>query len=300
MGLKRILLIFFIYLVVLAVIGITAFYTIPAIANSLSEFIDKLPQLIPDLMERFQNLNDRLRQIIPQQFQGQVDKYISNILGAIGTAVTSSLGATFSVITGTFGMILGFATLPIFLFYLLKDKEKLMQGFYSGMSPWTAEQSRGILSILDGVLGKYIRAQILLGLVVGILDFIGLFIIGIPFAPVLAFWAALTELIPVIGPWLGAIAGIIVTLAVDPSKILWVAILYLVVQLLENSLLVPKIQGQYLEIHPAIIIILLVIGGEFAGLWGIILIVPVTATIIKIYRFIAHITRREDIQSPET
>ncbi|MDD5701060.1 MAG: AI-2E family transporter [Dehalococcoidales bacterium] len=295
MGLKRILLIIFIYILILAAIGITGFFTVPVIANSISQFIDDLPQLVPELTQRFQNFIDNLRRSIPPQFQDQVNTYLSNIFGTIGGAVTGALGATFSIITGTFGTILGFAALPVFLFYILKDKEKLTQGFYSGMSAWAAEHTRNIASIIDRTMGGYIRAQIILGLSVGTLDFIGLFILGIPFAPALAFWAALTELIPILGPWLGALAGIIVTLAAAPDKILWVAILYLSVQLLENNLLVPRIQSEYLKIHPAIILILLVIGGEFAGLWGIILIVPVTSAVVRAYRYIMNITRKEDI-----
>jgi len=115
-------------------------------------------------------------------------------------------------------------------------------------------------------------------------------------APVLAVFAGLTELIPTLGPWIGGVVAVIVTLAIAPEKVIWVALLFLVVQLLENSLLVPRIQGGYLRIHPAILVVLLVLGAYVAGFWGILLIAPFTATIVEIYKYVRHSIKVEDTQ----
>ena len=91
----------------------------------------------------------------------------------------------------------------------------------------------------------------------------------------------------------------IVTLAVAPEKTIWVALLFLVVQLVENTLLVPRIQGAYLRIHPAIVIMLLVLGAYIAGFWGLILAVPLTATIVEIYKYLHRSTTEvEETQQP--
>jgi predicted PurR-regulated permease PerM len=269
---KRVLLILFIYLVVLAAIGIALAITIPIISASITQFINNLPQLISQLSQTFDNLSNNLRRIIPPQVQTQVNEYLNGLPGTIISAMESGFMASLAYIASTFGLILGFASLPVFLFYILKDADKLSQGFYSGMSPWTAEHARAIISIIYDVLGRYIRSSILLGLAVGVVDFIGLFVLGVPFAPALAAWAAVTELIPILGPWLGGVAGGIVALATVPDKFIWVVILYFAVQILEGNVLVPRIHGQYLQVHPAIILVLLVVGAHFAGLWGIILI----------------------------
>jgi predicted PurR-regulated permease PerM len=297
---KRILLILFIYLVVLAIIGVSIFFTFPIIINSIAEFISTLPELIPDLLQRFQDWFERVSRTLPPEIQSQLTGYLGSLLTTIGDALRSAAVASVSFISGTFGLILGFAALPVFLFYILKDAEKLKEGFLAGMSAWTAEQTRNIALIIEEVLGKYIRSQIILGLTVGILDFIGLYVLGIPFAPALAAWAAVTELVPILGPWLGGAAGVIVVLATEPDKTIWVVILYFAVQILENNVLVPRIQGEFLRIHPAVILVLVVIGGYFAGIWGIILIVPVTATIIRLYRYIARTSRREEMQGPSS
>jgi predicted PurR-regulated permease PerM len=83
--------------------------------------------------------------------------------------------------------------------------------------------------------------------------------------------AGMTELMPIIGPWIGGAAGVLVALATAPDKVLWVILLYLAIQLLENSLLVPRIQGDALKLHPIAVMIIIVVGSQMFGIWGIIL-----------------------------
>ena len=149
---------------------------------------------------------------------------------------------------------------------------------------------------MDNVLGRYIRAQLLLGLVVATLVFTGLTILGIKLAPALAIIAGVTELIPTVGPWIGGAVGVIVTLAVAPDKVFWVVVVYLSVQMLENMLLVPRIQGGLLRINPGILIFLLVLGAYLAGIWGMLLVAPLTATIVEIYKYVRQNIKVEEGQ----
>ena len=216
----------------------------------------------------------------------QVDQFILDAGVALGNFIRDAFIKGISFIPGTFSLVLGFASLPIFLFYVLKDSEKLSKGFYSALTPWVAEHTKNIISIIDRVMGQYIRAQLMLGLVVAYFCYIGLLILRIEFAAALAALAGATELIPTLGPWIGGAAAVIVTLAIVPEKAIWVALLFLIVQLLENNLLVPRIQGGYLHIHPAILVVLLVLGAYIAGFWGILLAAPLTATIVEIYKYV--------------
>jgi predicted PurR-regulated permease PerM len=110
--------------------------------------------------------------------------------------------------------------------------------------------------------------------------------LGITLAPALAVLQGIMEFVPILGPWIGGAIGVIVILAIAPQKVIWAIGVYLAVQLLENIFLVPRIHGGYLKIHPAIILLLLPLGAYIAGLWGIILIVPLTATALEIYRYV--------------
>ena len=114
-------------------------------------------------------------------------------------------------------MFLGLAAIPLFLFYILKDSEKLQRNFYAAFTPGVVSHIRNITEIIERVLGRYIRAQLMLGLIVAYFSFVGLLILRIPFAPVLAILAGIGELIPTLGPWISGAVVAIVTLAVAPE-----------------------------------------------------------------------------------
>ena len=94
----------------------------------------------------------------------------------------------------------------------------------------------------------------------------------------------MTELIPILGPWIGALPALLLVAASgDPEKILWVALLFVLVQQLENNLLVPRIQSQAVDLHPAVIILLLVAAGSVFGFIGLLVVVPLTALLREIF-----------------
>lgn len=297
---KRVCLIILLYLVILGLVAFFSYYVVTAVINAFSVLLQNAPQYISRGILSLQEWTEVFRQQFPPEMQQQVDKFILDAGTALGNAVRDVFLRGVSFVPTTFSLVFGFVALPIFLFYILKDSEKLNKSFYSALSPWAAEHTKNIVSIIERVLGRYIRAQLVLGFIVAYFCFIGLLILRIPFAPVLAVFAGITELIPILGPWIGGAAAVIVALATAPEKAIWVALLYFFVQLLENSLLVPRIQGGYLRIHPAVAMVLLVLGAYIAGFWGLILAVPLTATIVEIYKYVRQSLKTEEsTKSPE-
>jgi predicted PurR-regulated permease PerM len=130
--------------------------------------------------------------------------------------------------------------------------------------------------------------------IVGALVLVMLTVLRIPFAPALALWAALMENIPLLGVWLSIAAGVIVTLATNPSKIIWIIIGYVVIQQIENNLLVPRIQGKVMSLHPIFILLVSVIGAYLGGLFGFIIAVPVTATIIQLFKYFKNFAQQTE------
>ena len=283
---KRVSLILLIYLVILGLIALLSFYVFTAVIEAFLVLINSAPQYISSALLRLQEWIGIIRQQFPLEMQVEVDEFLKTAGIALGNTVRDTFTRGVSMIPTTMGLVFGLAALPLFLFYLLKDWEKLNKNFYSALPTWAVEHARNIISIIEGILGRYIRAQLLLGFIVGYLCFIGLLILRIPFAPVLAAFAGVTELIPILGPWIGGAAAVVVTLAVLPEKVIWVALLFLLVQLLENNLLVPRVQAAYLRLHPAIVIVLLVLGAYLAGFWGLLLAIPLTSTIVEIYKYV--------------
>ena len=100
---------------------------------------------------------------------------------------------------------------------------------------------------------------------------------GVPFPVFLGIVGGITELVPIIGPWIGGAAAVLVTLALAPDKVLWVVLLYLGIQLVENTILVPRIQGNALKLHPILLILIVVVASQTFGIWGVILGPPLVA-----------------------
>jgi predicted PurR-regulated permease PerM len=277
-------------------VGVLAFYIFTGVISSFSVLLKNAPQYFSEGLKTVQGWLHGLQQWLPPETQQQTGGIAQNAGTALGNAMRDVFTKGLSVVSGTFGVILGFVALPVFLFYVLKDWEKLVSSFYSAFSPQIAEHVRGVVAVIDKVLGRWIRAQLMLSAVVAVLSFIGLAALGITLAPALAALQGLMEFVPILGPWIGGAVGVIVILAIAPEKVIWAVGVYLVVQLLENIFLVPRIHGGYLKIHPAMILVLLPLGAYIAGLWGIILVVPLTATVVEIYKYMRQSLMAQEIQ----
>ena len=286
MGFKRVFSILIVFILLIALVGGFSYFIVTAIIEASMVLLESAPDIIHRSLYQIQQWLEGVRQQFPPEIRQQVDKALIEGGVALGNSIRDALVGGISAVPRNFSTILGFAALPFFLFYIMKDSEKLKRGFSSALTPGIAEHARNIVSIVERVLGRYIRAQIMLGLIVAYFAFIGLLLLGVPFAPALAIFAGLTELIPTLGPWIGGGVAVLVTLAMAPEKALWVVILYLSIQLVENYFFVPKIQSHYLRIHPAIMIVLLVFGAYIAGIWGLLLIGPVTATFVEICKYV--------------
>ncbi|MFC1979273.1 AI-2E family transporter [Chloroflexota bacterium] len=293
---KRISLILLSFIVILGLVGFFSYFIVAAVLNAFLVLVENAPQYISAGLFTLGEWAEGFRKIFPPEMQLQINTFIVDAGEAVGNAIRNMFMRGISFIPTTFSLIFGFVSLPIFLFYILKDSEKLQKSFYSALSPWLAQHTRNIILIIEKILGRYLRAQLMLGFFVAYLCLIGLLILRIDFAPALAALAGLTELIPILGPWIGGAAAVIVTLALAPEKAIWVALLFFLVQLLENNLLVPRIQGSYLHIHPALIMVLLVLGAYVGGIWGIIFAVPLTSTVMEIYKYVRQSIRVDETQ----
>jgi predicted PurR-regulated permease PerM len=124
--------------------------------------------------------------------------------------------------------------------------------------------------------------------------FILLTVLGIQFAPVLAVWAALMENIPTLGFWLSVVASVAVALATSPDKALWVFLGLAAIQLIENNLLAPRIQGSNMKMNPIFILLVSLLGAYLIGLVGFIIAVPVVATVIELLKYFQRIARKKE------
>ena len=271
---------------------------IPIAVKETIHFIEGIPDLYNSARGTIESLNDEYTRRVPENVRGEIQEAMEGVSGVVVSAAQGVLVRTAAGVQHTLSFIIALAIMPIFLFYLLKDQEQLSGGFFSMLHPSLRRHVRNVLGIADRTLGAYMRGQLILGAFVGILVFAGLTVMGIPFAVLLAIISGVTELLPVIGPILGAIPGLLVTLANSPEKFFWVLILYVAVQQIENTLLVPRIQGEAVHLHPAVVMVVLIVGSEVAGLWGMIVAVPLAGVAKDVFLYFLNEWKIEEVAPP--
>ena len=286
------------------------------IAFIIPPAIDQLQQLfgtIPDvdrLLKMWNDLVQQYRALVPDSVQRPVEQGIRN---ALQTAQANFAGYLQSVGTFLFSQVLnvlntltfliGFLIIPIWLFYLLNDRSQA-SALVDQLLPQRARPDFwNIWGLIDDVFSDYIRGQLLLAVAVGAMVGLGLLflrIIGfdIPYILLLAIIAGITELIPIIGPIIGAIPGVLIGFFGGEGSVqagVAVLILYIAVQQIENNILVPRIIGESVGVHPAILTVVLIAMGQVFGLLGIVLAAPLTAIARDLF---VYVYRRLDGLSP--
>jgi predicted PurR-regulated permease PerM len=276
------------YLLVVAVLAVAGFFLVPPLIDQTNEFANNAPSYVTDAQIELDNLNRYYQESVPDVVRTNLENNFDAIKTQLSETVKAALKVTFNAVGTLIGFIAGLALLPLWLFYVLKDQRKGLAWFYNLWPEDWREDVRAIVGIVDTMLATYIRVQLFLGVLIGLTTGIVMWLIGIKQAIVLGLFAGLFELIPVLGPWLAFVVAAVVTLATDPGRILLVGLAFVGIQQLENTLLVPKLQGDALRINPAIIVMLLAIGGSLWGLVGLIVIVPLTAVLRDIFLYLYH------------
>jgi predicted PurR-regulated permease PerM len=185
-------------------------------------------------------------------------------------------------VLNTVSFLVGFFIVPIWLFYVLNDQAQFRTLVDGLLHPRLRLDFWNVCDIANHAMGDYVRGQLTLSLIIGVMIGTGMLILQLVgfqmnYALLLGVISATTELIPVIGPTLGMIPGILIGLFISPTTALFVALVYIVVQQIENSFLVPRIIGGSVGIHPAILTVVVIAMGYTFGLLGIVLAAPVAA-----------------------
>jgi predicted PurR-regulated permease PerM len=221
-----------------------------------------------------------------------IDAQIAGSGRAVADLVRGLLAPTLSAVVRAATFIIGLVVVPVWLFFVLKDRDRF-SGAVAGAMPvaWRAD-AVNVLALLGRVGGRWVRGQLLLGLSVFIATVIGLTLLTIlgfaefgQFTLVLALIAGVLEWLPIIGPIVAAVPAILIGLSIGFPAAIAAALLYTAIQQLENHVLVPKVMGGAIELHPAVMILALVVGGSLFGIGGAILAAPIVAAGRDLYRY---------------
>ncbi|MFW0837870.1 MAG: AI-2E family transporter [Candidatus Komeilibacteria bacterium] len=264
-----------IYLVLFAIISGVIILIIPPITSELKLIANDFPAYYEKVISGFNYLTtNRSEMEVADQIQGSLDSITSNLSRAASGA--------FSTLMDIFGGIISFFLVLVITFYFTVEEEG-MKRFVRSISP--AHYQPYLMQLMARIqrrLGYWLRGQLILSLIIFILTFIGLTLLGVEYALLLALLAGVFEVIPYLGPFLGAVPAVFLAFAQSPVKAMLVAILYVIVQQLENNVIVPKVMSKSVGINPLVVIIVLLIGGKLGGVVGMVLAVPV-ATAISVF-----------------
>ena len=276
----------------LALIGLIAaiWAVAPSVAQQTQLLVDDLPTILEGARQQLNLWSNNVRELLPATYRMRFDDYLAILISSFSDGASRTIEdyilVASNAITKTIAIVIGFLVVPFWMFYAIRDRHFAETSIKQASPPEVRDDLINLARIGDSILGRYLRGQLLLGLVVGVAVGLAMKLLGVQWALWLGVWAGVTELIPVAGPWLGAIAGLIVVAATNPDLFIWVVVIYLTVQLTENVFLAPRIQGHAVRIHPGLILLLLVVAGSLWGAVGVIVIVPIAALLKELFWYL--------------
>ena len=248
----------------------------PAIRGQAVAFREQAPVSLAALQETWQESGNALLSGPGQQLLGRGVEFIAS--PSLGD-VSVPQGAALGLLTGVGGGIIGLLTVLIVSFYYLMERDWIRRIVLIDAPPESRIRISRIWDEVEQKVGDWLRGQLTLVLVIGITATIGYAIMGISFWPLLGLWAGLTEIIPILGPWLGGIPAVIIALTQSWEKALLVVGFVILLQLTENAILVPRVMRGAVGLTPLTVFIAILVGTQFAGIPGALLAIPVAAVI---------------------
>lgn len=275
-----------VYLITFSILGIMFYLVIPPIFSELSDLAVAVPSYLdkPFEIKTIQQFLPELPESISQLLLG----FAENAKSFVGKLASGFFQATATV----FGGALSFILIIILSFYLAVQ-EKGIENFLRVVTPIQHEKY-----IIDlwfrsrDKIGAWLKGQILLGVLVGVLVFLGLSILRVPYALTFALLAAVFELIPVFGPIMASIPAIGIAFLQSPSLALAVMILYIIIQQFENHLIYPLVVRKIVGVPPILVILALIIGAKLGGFFGILLSIPIITVLME---FLSDIEKKKRI-----
>jgi len=270
--LPRALGILIIYLCLFGIVFIAVDLIIAPISSQLKEFSQDLPVYWDKLMANWRGLQDFSE---PYGLSDNIQGYLVSVQNYLGEATGNAVGGIFSFLGG----ILSFFLIMVMTFYFVIGDQAIKNSIRSLLPPRHQPYFTHLVNRMQDKIGLWLRGQLILCLVIFVLTWVGLTALGVKYALVLALFAGVMEIIPYLGPLLSAIPALLIAFVQSPILGLVVVIFYFVLQQLENYFIFPTIMQKAVGLNPIVVIIAMLIGAQLAGIWGILLAIPVATAI---------------------
>jgi predicted PurR-regulated permease PerM len=252
------------------------------LTKNLPAYIDVVQNWLRPFLEKVAGLDQQKIQEILNEGMARFGELPLKILSFATTFLWDSLSSLFSVIL----MVANLVIIPVVMFYLLRDFDTINEKVLTLIPPRFKEKIVETVGEIDQVLASFVRGQLMVGLLMGLLYSTGLYVIGTPMSLFIGLIAGLANLVPYLGVIVGFFPAALLTyLQVQEwLPVLWVVGVFGVVQMLEGMVITPRVLGENIGLHPVAVIFAVLLGGELFGLVGIILGVPAVAVLNVLIR----------------
>lgn len=266
----------FMFLLIVGIILGIVTILIPPISEQISDMARQFSSyFVTERVDLLQQLQDAAQNL-------QIKESIRNFFSSIGDTLSTTTGGIFSTVSSFFGGLFSVISVTVLTFYLTVDEHGIKK-FFSFLVPSNQQgYVNDVIGRIQKKLGAWLRTYLLMGLLVGIFVYLGLTIMGVDYALVLALLAGMLEFVPYVGPTVATVPALFLAYSISPLHTLLVLVLYIVVNQIESNFIAPRLLGKSVGLNPVIIIIVILIGAKLAGIVGLLLAVPVTIALQEI------------------
>jgi predicted PurR-regulated permease PerM len=269
-----------VYLAIIGVLAVASFFIVPHISDDLALLVHRYPMLVARLHSILYNPNDPLASRLPPWIRTQIADAPAAIATWIRTKGLQTFGQLTTLLAGTIAIVATFIVIPVVTAYLLLDLERIKRSLAAVVPEDHWRATMALFSDIDGVIGGFIRGQLLVALMIAILITIALILIHVPYPYLFGLLAGFGDLIP----YVGAVAAFFPAFLSAVLTNGWVsgllvALAFVVIYEAEGHFIAPNIVGRQVKLSAFVVIVALLIGADVAGLFGMLIAVPVAGVI---------------------
>jgi predicted PurR-regulated permease PerM len=282
--------VFLIYAVFIACCVVILMNIIPMFVKQAEELNEHLPELTARAQMLADGFNNHT--MLPGSVREGINRSVAGIEKQVSERIADFLNNLGAIVNVFFIAMI----VPFLAFYMMKDMDVFERAALQYVPRDRRKHAIRLMKDIDEALGSYIRGQFIVSICIGILAYIGYLIIGMPYPLLMAGFVALFDIIPYLGPFFGALPALIMATTVSWKMVLFVVIVNTAVQNLEGNVISPQVVGKSMRMHPLTIIFVLLVGGELAGVVGMILAVPLYAALrVVVQHVFAYYIRRKTV-----
>jgi len=269
-----------VYAGILVGIGLVAVFVVPHVMEDIGLLVSRYPDLLTRLHSLLYDPNDPWVARMPAWMRYEVMNAPTEIAGWLKLRGLQTFGHVIVVLAGTLAVVAVFIIVPMVTAYLLLDLEHLKRILAAVVPPERRHATLALLGEFDGVIGGFIRGQLLVALVVGVLITFAMMLLHVPYPYLFGLLAALGDLIPYVGAVLAFLPAFLSSvLANGWINALLVTVAFVAIYQAEGHLIAPPVVGRQVRLSPFVVIVALLIGGELGGLFGLLIAVPVAGVV---------------------